>query len=416
MRQALARRLVLAMLRRISAGELTVHENARTLVLGPGGAPHATIHVRSPRLWPLLLRGGRGLAVAYREGLWDTPDLAALMRVGARDVTKLDALRRRVAFLRTPWLHVRAGFARNTPARSRRDISKHYDLGNELFSLMLDPTMMYSAGVFEHRESTLHEASLRKLDMVCEKLDLGPGDHVVEIGTGWGGFAVHAALTRGCRVTTTTISREQHALATERVRVAGVAHLVDVRLDDYRDLRGSYDKLVSLEMIEAVGHRDFGTFFAACSALLAPHGTMLLQAITIDDRAYDVEKLSRSFIRTYVFPNGCLPSPRVIADALARRTDMRTVQLEDLTQHYAETLRRWRANFDAAAPQLETLGYDEPFRRLWRMYLAYCEAGFAERRIGLVQMVMAKPQHCTDRLGLAAIAARPVAATSAAAG
>jgi len=405
MRRPIARAIALSMLRRISVGALTIHEGRRTHVLGQGGTPAATINVRSARAWPILIHGGRGLADAYREGLWDSPDIAAVFRVAARNVTKLDALRRRFAFARTPWLQLRSGFARNTPMRSREDISAHYDLGNELFSLMLDPTMMYSCGVFEHRESTLHEASLRKLEMVCEKLDLGPGDHVLEIGTGWGGFAVYAATTRGCRVTTTTISREQHGEATARVLAAGVADLVDVRLDDYRDLRGSYDKLVSLEMIEAVGHKDFGTFFEVCSNLLAPNGAMLLQAITIDDRAYDIEKISRSFIRTYVFPNGCLPSPNVIAASVARRTDMRTVHLEDLAHHYAETLRRWRVNFDAASEQLELLGYDERFRRLWRMYLAYCEAGFAERRIGLVQMVMAKPQHSTDRLGLAGAAA-----------
>jgi cyclopropane-fatty-acyl-phospholipid synthase len=400
MRQTAARRLALAMLRRISVGQLTIREGDRTTVVGPGGTPSATIEIHSPRFWTMLLSGGRGLADAYRAGLWDSPDIAGLFRVGARDVTKLDALRRRIAFARTPWLHARAGFARNTPERSRKDISAHYDLGNQLFELMLDPTMMYSCGVFEGRESTLHEASLRKLEMVCEKLGLTSGDHVVEIGTGWGGFAVYAATTRGCRVTTTTISREQHDLALRRVREAGVEHLVDVRLDDYRDVRGSYDKLVSLEMIEAVGHKDFGTFFGVCSRLLAPHGTMLLQAITIDDRAYDIEKVSRSFIRTYVFPNGCLPSQQVIAESVATRTDMRAVHLEDLTHHYAETLRRWRANFDEAGVRLEELGYDERFRRLWRMYLAYCEAGFAERRLGLVQMVLAKPQHSTDRLGL----------------
>ena len=276
---------------------------------------------------------------------------------------------------------------------------------------MLDPTLMYSCGVFEHRDTTLEEASLAKLEMVCEKLDLGPRDHVLEIGTGWGGFAVHAATTRGCRVTTTTISQEQHDFAAQRVREAGVEHLVELRLDDYRDLRGSYDKLVSLEMIEAVGWQDFGTFFERCSDLLAPNGTMLLQAITMDDRAYEVEKASKSFIRTYVFPGGCLPSLEVIAKCVAKRTDMRTVHLEDLTPHYAETLRRWRANFEAATEELEALGYDERFRRLWRMYLSYCEAGFAERRIGLVQTVLAKPL-----AGLDVLAEAPPAASAAAAG
>ena len=348
---------------------------------------------------------------AYTDGLWDTPDLTAVIRVAARNIQGIDEVRRRISFVREPFQRARAAFMRNTPQRSRKDIAAHYDLGNELFELMLDPTLMYSCGVFEHRDATLEEASLAKLELVCEKLDLGPRDHVVEIGTGWGGFAVFAATTRGCRVTTTTISQEQHDVAAERVKEAGVEHLVDLRLDDYRDLRGTYDKLVSLEMIEAVGWQDFGTFFERCSELLAPNGTMLLQAITMDDRAYTVEKASKSFIRTYVFPGGCLPSLEVISKCVAKRTDLRTVHLEDLTPHYAETLRRWRTNFEAATEQLEALGYDERFRRLWRMYLSYCEAGFAERRIGLVQTVLAKPLAGLDQL-----AAAPEPAISAAAG
>lgn len=393
--QAAARAMILALAQRISAGALTVREGDHAHIFGPGGPPRATIEIHSPRAWTMLAAGRRSCIEAYLQGLWDSPDPAALFRVAACNAAKLDSVRRPIALVRAPWLR------RNTPTRSRKDISAHYDLGNKLFSLMLDPLMMYSCAVFEHHESTLQEAQLRKLEMVCEKLHLGPGDRVVEIGTGWGGFAVYAATTRGCRVTTTTISREQHKVATAHVLDAGVQHLVDVRLDDYRELRGSYDKLVSLEMIEAVGHKDFGTYFECCSNLLTPRGTMLLQAITIDDRAYDVTRTSRGFICTYVFPNGCLPSPRVIAESLARRTDMRTVHLEDFTHHYSETLRRWRANVEAADEQLEQLGYDERFRRVWRLYLAYAEAGFEERRIALVQMVMAKPQHNTDRLTLA---------------
>lgn len=391
----IARAAILALAKRISVGDLVVHEGSRKHTLGPGGPPSATIEVRSARAWPMLASGRRGCLEPYLRGLWDTPDLAALFRVAAVNANRLDSIRRRFAFVHSPVAR------RNTPTRSRKDISAHYDLGNELFSLMLGSTMTYSCAVFEHRESTLQDAQLHKLDLVCEKLDLGSGDRVVEIGTGWGGFAVHAATTRGCHVTTTTISREQHHLAVERVRDAGVQHLVDVRLDDYRELRGSYDKLVSLEMIEAVGHKDFGTYFASCSNLLTPRGTMLLQAITIDDRAYEVSKNTRGFVRTHVFPNGCLPSPRVIAENLARHTDMRTVHLEDFTPHYAETLRHWRMNVDAAEAQLDLLGYDERFRRLWRLYLAYCEAGFEERRIALVQMVMAKPQHRPNLLALA---------------
>ena len=403
-----ARRIAMGILGRIRVGRLTVIEGDRRTVFG-AGAPQATVHVHDARLWAQILRGSRGMGTAYMDGLWDTPDLTAVIRVAARNVGGIDEVRRRLSPVREPFQRARAAFMRNTPQRSRKAIAAHYDLGNELFELMLDPTLMYSCGVFEHRDATLEEASLAKLELVCEKLDLGPRDHVVEIGTGWGGFAVHAATTRGCRVTTTTISREQHDVAARRIREAGVEHLVDLRLDDYRDLRGSYDKLVSLEMIEAVGWQDFGTFFERCSELLAPNGTMLLQAITMDDRAYPVERASKSFIRTYVFPGGCLPSLEVISTCISRRTDMRTVHLEDLTQHYAETLRRWRANFEAATQQLEALGYDERFRRLWRMYLSYSEAGFAERRIGLVQTVLAKPLAGIDALA----EAPPVSAVAA---
>jgi cyclopropane-fatty-acyl-phospholipid synthase len=385
-----ARNIAFRILARIKTGQLTIVEGDAHTVFGHG-APQATVHIHDPRAWPLILRGSRGMGTAYMDGLWDTPDLTAVIRVAARNVDRIDEVRRRLSPVREPFQRARAAFMRNTPKRSRKDIAAHYDLGNELFALMLDPTLMYSCAFFEHRDTPLEEASLAKLEMVCEKLELGPRDHVLEIGTGWGGFAVYAATTRGCRVTTTTISKEQHDVAARRVKDAGVEHLVDLRLDDYRDLRGSYDKLVSLEMIEAVGWQDFGTFFERCSDLLAPNGTMLLQAITMDDRAYPVEKASKSFIRTYVFPGGCLPSLEVISKCIAKRTDMRTVHLQDLTPHYAETLRRWRANFEQATDELEALGYDERFRRLWRMYLSYCEAGFAERRIGLVQTVLAKP-------------------------
>jgi cyclopropane-fatty-acyl-phospholipid synthase len=376
------------------------------------GAPEATVCLRSPRAWSALLRGSRGLAESYRDGLWDSPDLTAVIRVAARNVQGLDAVRRRLSPLREPLQRGRAAFRRNTPTRSRRDISAHYDLGNDLFGLMLDPTMMYSSAVFERPGMSLEEASIAKLDRICEKLELTPEDHVLEIGTGWGGFAVHAAVTRGCRVTTTTISREQHDHAVARVRELGLQDRVTVLLDDYRDLRGQYDKLVSIEMVEAVGWKDFDTFFRVCSDRLAPDGSMLLQAIVMDDRAYAVERASKSFIRTLIFPNGCLPSREVIARCVARDTDLHAVHLEDLTPHYAETLKRWRGNFDAAERQLEELGYDERFRRLWRMYLAYCEAGFAERRIGLIQTVLAKP-HWRPAVTAPAAALPAVASTAA---
>ena len=410
MRARSTRAAAVRLLAGMREGRLEIVEDGRRTVFG-SGAPAAVVEIRSPRAWPLLLRGSRGLGRAYSENLIDTPDLVAVIRLAARNVERLDAVRRRLAPVRAPYHAARSVFLRATPERSRKDIAAHYDIGNDLFERMLDPTLMYSCAVFEERSATLEQAQVAKLERICRKLDLGPGDHVLEIGTGWGGFAVHAARTRGCRVTTTTLSREQHALAHERIRAAGVEHLVDLRVDDYRELRGSYDKLVSIEMIEAVGWRDFGTFFERCSDLLAPNGLMLLQAITMDDRAYAVEKASRSFIRTYVFPNGCLPSQEVMARSVAARTDLRAVGLEDLTPHYAETLRRWRANFEAAADELAGRGYDERFRRLWRFYLAYCEAGFAERRIGLVQTLLAKPRWRGDELAVSS--ARPVSAAAA---
>jgi cyclopropane-fatty-acyl-phospholipid synthase len=387
----IARSIAFALLRRIESGQLTVVEDGHRTVFG-GGSPQATVLIRTPRVWTALARGGKGLGEAYVAGWWDSPDLTAVFEVAARNLHGIDELRRRLAPVREPFVRARSFLVRNTPARSRDDISRHYDLGNELFSLMLDETMMYSSAVFEQREMSLEDASRAKLERLCGKLGLRAGDEVVEIGTGWGGFALHAASTRGCRVTTTTISREQREFAEARVRAAGLEGRVTVLGADYRELRGSYDKLVSIEMIEAVGWKDFGTFFDRCGALLRPHGAMALQAITIDDRLYEVEKASRSFIRSHIFPNGCLPSLEVIARSVARRTDMRIVDLEDITPHYAETLRRWRANFEASRHRLLELGYDERFQRLWRMYLCFCEAGFTARRISDVQMLLAKPR------------------------
>jgi cyclopropane-fatty-acyl-phospholipid synthase len=386
-----SRRLVSILLSRIRIGSLVVFEAGERRVYG-SGPPAATVRVRSPRVWRMLLRGSRGLADAFAAGLWDSPDLVAVIRLAARNASRLDRLRALLAPLRAPAQRVRAVASPSTRRRRRRDVGAHYDLGNELFSRMLDPTMSYSCAMFEQRGMTLEQAQIAKLERVCEKLGLRSGDRVLEIGTGWGSFALHAAATRGCHVTTTTISREQHDYALDRVRQAGLSHLIKVVMEDYRDLRGSYDKLVSIEMIEAVGWQHIGAFFRQCSDLLAPDGTMLLQAITIDDRAYEVEKASKSFINTHIFPGGCLPSHEVIARNVARQSDMQAVDLEDLTPHYVETLRCWRDAFVANASALSSLGYDERFRRIWTLYLAYCEAGFAERRICNIQLLLAKPR------------------------
>jgi cyclopropane-fatty-acyl-phospholipid synthase len=394
-RETLAGRIAAtALLRQIRVGSLVVVDETtggrpRRLTFGRG-APTATIELHDPGFWKALMRGSRGLADSYAAGLWDTPDLVAVIRLAARNAIVIDRVRQYTAPLWTPQQRLRAVLRRNN--RRRRDIAAHYDLGNELVSRMLDPTMSYSCALFEREGMTLQEASIAKLERVCEQLELRAEDHVIEIGTGWGGFAEYAASTRGCRVTTTTISAEQHAYAVARVREAGLEDLVTVLRSDYRDLRGRYDKLVSIEMIEAVGWQHIGTFFARCSRLLHPEGVMLLQAITIDDRAYEVEKASKSFIKEYIFPGGCLPSLEVIQRNVARRTDLQTVGLHDLTASYVTTLRHWRENFLAHRAELEALGYDVSFRRVWTLYLAYCEAGFAERRICDVQLLLAKPR------------------------
>jgi cyclopropane-fatty-acyl-phospholipid synthase len=388
---SVARRICLGLLARMPHGQLTVLEGDGAVTVGDG-EPRATVRIRTGRAWRALRHGSRGLAEAYANGWWETDDPAAVIRVAARNAPVLDRWRRRVAPVRVPGQVLRGIRGANSRVRSRRDVAAHYDLGDDLFGLMLDETMMYSSAYFRRQGASLNEASRAKLDLVCDKLSLGPQDQVLEIGTGWGGFAVHAASTRGCRITTTTISAAQYEHARRRVQRAGLENLVTVVREDYRDLRGRYDKLVSIEMVEAVGWRNFGTFFARCSDLLRPDGAMLLQAIVIDDRAYEVEKASASFIRSTIFPGGALPSVEVIARCLARHTDLRIADLHELTPHYAETLRRWRANFERAGEQLHRLGYDERFIRLWRLYLAYCEAGFVEGRIGVVQMVLGKPR------------------------
>ena len=379
------------LLRVIRVGSLTIVEGDASRTFG-SGPPAATVHVHDPSFWRMLMRGSRGLAESYAQRMWESPDLVAVIRLAARNAVLIDRVRGITAPLWKPRQRVRETLRRRTRQRSRRDIAAHYDLGNALFERMLDETMMYSCALFERPGMTLEEASVAKLERVCERLQLGPWDRVLEIGTGWGGFAVYAAATRGCHVVTTTISREQHDYAVERVRRAGLQDRVKVVMRDYRDLRGSFDKLVSIEMIEAVGWQHIGRFFARCSELLSPHGAMLLQAITIDDRAYEVEKASRSFIREYIFPGGCLPSMEVIMRNVARHTDLQAVGLEDITSSYVETLRRWRHNFPGHGRELAELGYDERFRRIWTLYLAYCEAGFAERRICDVQLLLAKPQ------------------------
>jgi cyclopropane-fatty-acyl-phospholipid synthase len=352
----------------------------------------ARVEVADPApFWRSVAFGGHiGAAEAYVAGAWSTPDLVSLVRLFLRNRDVLDGLESGWARLARPLRRALHALNRNTLRGSARNIHAHYDLGNEFFAHFLDETLTYSAGVFERPDSSLREASEAKYDRICRKLRLGPHDRVVEIGSGWGGFALHAAERYGCRVTTTTISREQHALASSRVAAAGLSDRVEVRLDDYRRLDGTFDKLVSIEMIEAVGHAYYGTFFETCARLLEPDGLAAIQAITIEDRLYEAARRDVDFIKRYIFPGSCIPSVSVLARA-AGPSGLRLVDLEDLTPHYAETLRRWRENFDAGWDAIAALGFDERFRRLWEFYLCYCEGGFTERVLASAQLVFAQP-------------------------
>jgi cyclopropane-fatty-acyl-phospholipid synthase len=276
--------------------------------------------------------------------------------------------------------------------RSRRNILAHYDLGNALFERLLDPTMMYSAAQFESAEQTLEQAQLNKLERICQKLELKPHEHLLEIGTGWGSLAIHAATRYGCRVTTTTLSEAQYAHTLQRVQALGLTQRITVLREDYRDLSGRFDKLVSIEMIEAVGHRYLPTYFRQCAALLKEDGLMLLQAITIRDQRYAQARRSVDFIQRYIFPGGALPSLSVLLDTASRKTGLNLVHMEDFGQDYARTLRHWRDNLRQARTALKELGYDETFQRLWEFYLCYCQGGFEERAIGVAQLLWAAPQ------------------------
>jgi cyclopropane-fatty-acyl-phospholipid synthase len=392
MRDALARAGVGQVLSHVRSGEIEVVEGGSSRILGtPGADLKATVRINDPAAWRGPLRGSVGLGEGYVDGLWETDDLVTLMRIGARELRQMDGVRGLVARPRGLWHRVRGLVPENTKTGARHNISAHYDLGNDLFAAFLDEQMVYSCAYYPSPDASLEEAQLAKLDRICERLRLGPENHLLEIGTGWGGMAIHAARRSGCRVTTTTISQQQFDWARQRIRDVGLEDQVTVLLEDYRDLEGRFDRLVSVEMIEAVGWQYFEDYFRRCDELLSDDGLMLLQAITIDDGIYEIEKAARSFANTHVFPGGCLPSKGLIANCLERVTSMREVWIDDITDHYPPTLATWRGRFFDAWERLRPNGYDERFRRLWDFYLSSSEAGFREHRIGDVQVLFAKP-------------------------
>jgi cyclopropane-fatty-acyl-phospholipid synthase len=392
---AFGRRLLRSQLSRLREGEIRIVDGESELRFGArtGRCPlSATVEVLHPRFYTDAVFGGTvGAGAAYVHGLWRCADLTALTRIMYVNRALMDQMDRRWTFISRPLLRVFHWLHRNDEDGSERNIRAHYDLGNEFYQLMLDETMAYSCGIFADESTTLAEASRAKFDAACRKLALQPGDRLLEIGTGWGGLALHAARHYGCHVTTTTISREQHDYAREQIERAGLGDRVTLLLEDYRALRGQYDKLVSVEMIEAVGAPYLDTYLAKCATLLREGGAMLLQAITIQDQDYRAQLRSINFIQRYVFPGSFIPSVSAIADSLRRVTDLKIFHLEDIGPHYARTLALWRRNFSEQLGAVRKLGFSEQFIRMWEFYLCSCEGGFAERALGDVQMLLTKP-------------------------
>ena len=392
------RRRLLERLATLRHGSLEVTDAIGSVRLGnEGGESPIRLQVHDAGFYRALAGNGSiGAAEAFMEGGWDCNDLVGLVRLLVRNRDLLDGMERGPARLGGLALRGWHAMRRNTRAGARRNIAAHYDLGNPFFRLFLSEDLMYSSALYAGAEDTLEAASARKLDRICEKLRLTADDHVVEIGTGWGGFALHAARTRGCRVTTTTISREQHALAVQRVSDAGLQDRVTVLLSDYRELEGQYDKLVSIEMIEAIGAPYLETYFATLGRLLKPDGLALLQAITIEDHRYRQALHSVDFIKRHVFPGSFIPSISAMLEAKTRSTDLGLLHLEDFGLSYARTLREWRARFLDNREAVRALGYDARFLRMWEFYLAYCEGGFLERSIGVAHLLLAKPGYRGD--------------------
>jgi cyclopropane-fatty-acyl-phospholipid synthase len=388
--ERLARRAVLGRMRTIGHGRLVIAEDGVVHTLGSGG-PEAYVQIHDPATWTAIAAGGTVSAgAAYMAGHWSCADLTALIRIFLRNRAALDGMERGLARFGMTLFKALHACNRNTRTGSQRNIAAHYDLGNDFYRLWLDETMMYSSAVFSRDDMTLHEAQIAKLDRLCDLLELKASDHVLEIGTGWGGLAIHLAQRTGCRVSTTTISQQQYDLAKKRVAAAGLAERVTVTLTDYRDLTGSYDKLVSVEMIEAVGHQYYDTYFGAITRLLKPDGLAVIQAITIAEQQYATAIREVDFIQRYVFPGSNIPSLGAITASIARSGDLNLVGMEDLAPHYARTLQCWRDGFRANLSTVRAQGFDDRFIRLWEFYLAYCEGGFAERAIGVAHLRLAR--------------------------
>lgn len=377
---------------RLEYGQIILHDQMETMVFGRDGGLKAVITVRNPGFYKKILLGGSiGAAEAYVDKMWEADNLSAVIRILVRNLELLRQMDRGLNRLRRPFDKLFHYWRGNSRKGAKKNILAHYDLGNRLYESFLDPQMMYSSAIYPSKNSTLQEASLHKLEKICSRLKLKSQDRVMEIGTGWGGFAIYAARNYGCHITTTTISDAQFRYAKQQVAEAGLDDRITLLNQDYRDLDGSYDKLVSIEMIEAVGHRYLPSFFAKCNDLLKADGAMLLQAITIADQNFSQYLRNVDFIQRYIFPGGCLPSNSKMLELLTEKSDMVVRRIEDFGMDYAKTLQDWRHRFNHNFSELSLHGYDEAFSRLWNYYLSYCEGGFLERSISVVHLLATKP-------------------------
>ena len=397
--QNFARKQVIARLRHLQKGHLTLIENGIKHEFGNDNSLAATVTVHDAHFYGEIAFGGSiGAGEAFMLGYWTSDNLSNVIRIMAANQGVMDALEGGYQWASKPFLKVLHWLNRNTQDGSRKNIAAHYDLGNDFFKLWLDPSMMYSSAIFSPLNCSLEAASNKKLQVICDKLDLKPTDHVIEIGTGWGGFAIYAAKNYGCKVTTTTISQQQYAEAKLRVNAENLQDKITLLLNDYRDLAGQFDKLVSIEMVEAVGHQFYDTYFAKCASLLKPNGMALIQAITITDQRFEAAKISVDFIQRYVFPGSNIPSITAMLTSITKASDLKLYNLEDIGPHYATTLRKWRENFFTNIESIRKLGYSEEFIKMWEFYLCYCEGGFAERVLGDVHLLLVKPENRRDAI------------------
>ncbi|WP_395341023.1 class I SAM-dependent methyltransferase [Ningiella sp. W23] len=396
--EKICRSLFIGALKQLPQGHLTIQENGHTVAqLGDSSSDlKAIVNILDYAAYPKLLLGGSiASGETFTDKLWDTPDLTSVIRIFARNLSTLDNWENRFKWLTMPLNKIKHIANNNSQTQAKKNIGAHYDLGNRLYTKFLDDSMMYSAAIYPDPNTELADAQHIKLKTICDKLQLSESDHLLEIGTGWGGLAVFAAKHYGCKVTTTTISEEQYSWAQEWVAKEDLSDKITLLKKDYRLLEGQFDKLVSIEMIEAVGKKYLANFFSKCSSLLKPTGLMLLQSITIDDRRYDSYSDSVDFIQKHIFPGGFLPSQFAINKHVKKFTDMSIRDVHDIGLDYAQTLKHWFEAFMSQKTSLNEDGYDERFMRMWQYYLNYCEGGFLERVISTEQLVLSKPEHKT---------------------